>query len=217
MLCGVVAAVAAFSALPAMASAASPTLTNASGVAVTPHDGQNIKAVSTNLKFITASGNLECTTSTLEGELTVNAGNVVEADISAASFLGDNGASMCTTSFPGPLTAEITVGNLPWCLKATAAPADTVTIDGGTCGTTPRKSIEFTAHLYNSSTTFVTSCTYERASVTAKYKTKETPLVATVAEGQEFAKTAGSILCPAKGTLTGAFTLTKGGGNLSMD
>jgi hypothetical protein len=211
-----VVAVGAFSALPAMASALSPTLTDDAGNVLTPHQG-TIKAVSTNLKFTTGSGNLECTTSTLEGELTVNSGNVVEGDISAASFFGVGGASMCPTTFPGPLTAEITTGNLPWCLKATAAPADTLTIDGGTCGTTPRKSVEFTAHLYNSSTTLVTSCTYERATVTASYNTAASPLVASVASAQKFKKTAGSILCPAEGTLEGSFTLTSGGTNLKMD
>ena len=53
MLCASVAAVTAFAALPAMASALSPTLTDDSGAVVTPHVG-TIKAVSTNLVFTAA-------------------------------------------------------------------------------------------------------------------------------------------------------------------
>jgi hypothetical protein len=212
MLC---VAVAAFAALPAIAAAASPTLEDDSGAVLATHTG-NIKAVSTNLVFTTSSGNFECATSTLEGELTVNSGNVVEGDISTATFLNSTGGPKCKTSLPGPLTMEITTENLPWCLKATASPADTATIDGGTCGVTPRKTIAFTVHLFNTSGAEVAACTYERASVTATYKTATSPLVGTVSAGTTFTKTSGSILCPSTGTVAGSFTLTKAGTGLKM-
>jgi hypothetical protein len=208
MLCISVVVVAAFAALPAMASALSPTLTDDSGAVVEPHKG-NIKAVSTNLVFSGgASGSLLCATSTLTGELTVNSGNVVEGDISAATFVNSTGGTKCATSFAGPLTAEITPENLPWCLKAKASPADTFTIDGGTCTNTTRTPIAFIAHLFNSAGTKVAECTFERASVTATYNTGASPLVATVAASQTFTKHSGSILCPSTGTLSGSFTLT---------
>jgi hypothetical protein len=107
---------------------------------------------------------------------------------------------------------EITSENLPWCSKATASPADTLTIDGGTCGTTPRKSIAFIVHLFNSSGTKVAECTYERASITGTYNTGASPLVLTASAGQTFTKASGSIVCPSTGILTGSFIQTTGTG-----
>jgi hypothetical protein len=211
MLCISAAAVGAFAALPAIAAAASPSLLDDSGAVVTPHSGA-IKGVSTNLLFTTSSGKLECAKTTLEGELTVNAGNVVEGDISTATFLNSAGGTKCPTSLPGPVTMEITPENLPWCLEATASPVDTLTIDGGTCGTTPRKSIAYIAHVFTSAGTKVGECTYERASLTLTYKTNTTPLVATLSSGQTFTKASGGILCTSTVTLSGSFTLTTGTG-----
>jgi hypothetical protein len=211
MLCVSTVAVAAFVALPAIAAAASPSLENDAGTVLTIHSG-TIKGVSTNLVVTASSGNLECAKSTVEGELTVNSGNIVEGDILSASFLNSTGGPKCATTLPGPLTMELTPENLPWCLKVTASPADSATIDGGTCGTTPRKSIAFTVHLYNSAGTKVGECTYERASVTGTYNTGAAPLVAAVSAGQTFTKTSGSILCPSSGTMDGTATLTTGTG-----
>ena len=144
--------------------------------------------------------------------MTVNSGNVLEGDISTATFLNSSGGTKCATTLPGPLTMEITPENLPWCSKATASPADTLTIDGGTCGTIPRKPIAFVIHLFNSSGTKVAECTYERASITGTYNTGASPLVLTASAGQTFTKHSGSIVCPSTGTLTGSFTQTTGAG-----
>jgi hypothetical protein len=217
MLCISVVAVAAFATLPAIAiaAAASPTLEDDAGDVLAPHSG-DIKAVSINLVFSGgASFSLLCAMSTFEDELTVNAGSVVEADVSTASFRNSTGGTKCATTFAGPLTAEITTENLPWCLKATAAPADTLVIDDGTCGTTPRKAIAFILHLFNGAGTKVAECTYERASLTATYNANA-PLVAILSAGQTFTKRSGGILCPSTGTLLGSFTLTLAGTNLKM-
>jgi hypothetical protein len=74
------------------------------------------------------------------------------------------------------------------------------TVAGGACGGTAIN-LKFTL------TSAIGNCTYERATVTGTYVTNVTPVTLTVGAGQTFTKTAGSSICPASGTLDGAWTL----------
>lgn len=189
------AALVAFAALPAMASA-SPHLTETGGVAVKV--GSIIKATNTgNTVMTTSFGNIECTSATLTGSVIKNSGTEIEGEISKATFTGTGAGGTCTTSFLGNIT--VTPKKLPWCIKAGGKlAADTFELVGAKCGSTG--SMEFTL---DSST--VGECTYIKTAVNGTFTTGEKGDL-TVSQ-QSFTKSAGSGFCPSSGSLDMTFDL----------
>lgn len=204
------AALVAFVALPAMASA-SPELQTSAGAKVAT--GTGIKATSSNLKLSSASGNVECSENTMEGKVTENSGTSIKGEIEKATFTGTAGAKCNTTisdGFGGTLKVVVTPEGLPWCLESTGG--DNWTLTGNKCGAA-QSPISFILHLYSSSgITKLGECTFERADVSGTFNTNASPLVLTVGASQTFTKSSGSFLCPASGTLSGTFNVTTSAG-----
>jgi hypothetical protein len=207
-------ALTALAAMPAIASA-SPVLENDAPEVVPV--GSHITGFSSNLKAANGTKAFECSENHILGELTVNAGGVVEGDIveeltgTKTAFTGTesgNGkTNLCRTSGLGSgVVLEVTLEELPWCLKTINGTAHEWTLDGGTCGTTPRKPIAFVWHFYTG-TTLIGSCTYEAPEVTGTYTTGDTtPTQHLHITARSFSKKSGLLVCPATLTLTGDFT-----------
>jgi hypothetical protein len=212
---GALVALIALAAMPAIASA-SPVLENDAPEVVPV--GSHITGFSSNLKAANGTKALECTENHIVGELTVNAGGVVEGDIvgeltgTKTAFTGTesgNGkTNLCRTAGLGTgVVAEIVPEELPWCLKTINGTAHEWTLDGGTCGTTPRKPIAFEAHFYTGPT-LIGSCTFEAPEVTGTYTTGDTtPTQHLNITARTFTKKSGLLVCPSTLSLTGSFTL----------
>lgn len=184
-------------ALPAIASATSPVLTEEPGVAVsTP---KKITATNTgNTVMTTSLGNIECTKAVLTGTLTTNAKTVVNGDIETATFTGTESENRCS----GPIGAvKVTAKKLPWCVRAAEKPADVLTLRSGSC-TGAAGSMEFTLD-----SSLAGECTYTKTEVLGEITTG-TGLPVHVTK-QEFAKSAGGFLCPGSGSLDMTFDLYK--------
>lgn len=224
--CIVMAAFAAVFVLPSVASATSPTLfqTTAGGVNDLIPVGTSIIATnvahtgeSTTTIMKTPLGNVECETATLTGEVTTNAGGLIQGNIETAEFLGKPKSSphseKCAGGFGGDTRVTPThtlnpvhngVGSLPWCITVEGN-KDVFSVRGGKCSEVARP-LTFTLH-----TTTVGSCSYERKEpLTGTYTTHPADLVATVTGGEEakFTRVTGTAFCPASGELFMAFTLT---------
>jgi hypothetical protein len=198
------AALVAFAALPAMASA-SPVLQN-SGVTVAT--GSGIKATNvTNTVMTTSLGNIVCSTSTMAGTLVTNSGTLIEGNIESASFSGTGASGKCTGPFGD---VAVTVPSLPWCIKTTKT-ADQFELRGGKCSEGSRE------------VTFILDasfgeCKYSRASVLGTLTTGGTQAHLT-ASGVEFAAEAGNPFgCPSNGKLDMTYKLeTTGGAALQIN
>jgi len=187
-------AVIAFAAFPSMASAI--YLGETSGTALST--GTKIEATNEgNLKFTGTFGSVECTDSTLTGEITTNAvgGTATEGDITSASFKGGGKTTdYCTSAFFGDTTVDIE--GLPWCLRSTSKSSDKAELLGGACG--KAANLKFT--LTGSSGI---TCSYEAASITSN--TYETGKNTIKFETQPFTTTS-SFPCT-NGHFTGAYIL----------
>lgn len=239
------AAFAAFVVLPATASA-SPRLceTATGGGEPCTNVGVGAKVTATNTglgntKFLTdpASGKpttlVECTSAHMVGEVHVNNGTQIEADITTATFSegggeGEiNGMKECKGTF-GPVTPTANGNNVdnenvangtPWCVKSSGGGTDNFTIRGGLCSQAARTirfilDATFTANK-------VTECAYERGAtepIKGTFRTDSAPensdavLSVTATETNKtdttFKGAAGNnILCPATGTLEMGLTL----------
>jgi hypothetical protein len=188
-------AIAAFAALPSMASAA--TLTE-NGVDV-PVGAKVLATNSESIVLTSSIGNITCTKSTLTGDVTQNSGGVVKATITTASFTGTGTGGACTSTIIFNPQFVVDVENLHYCLE-TPSGADTFTVRGGGCSEAARNT-KFT--LTNS---VIGNCTYEKASVAGTFTTNVTPAPLKF-ENQEFTKSAGGSACPGSGKLKGAYTL----------
>jgi len=184
------------------AAAATITIKEAKGAAL--KNGSAIKGFSSNLKFTTSSGNLECTENTMLGTLTENSGAPTNGLIESGTFTGAGGAE-CNTTFPLKPKAKITAENFSWKLTAEEENATTAKdiIKEGTKGP-----IAFTAVIKGLAT-----CKFEAASLTSTSELNKAPLTIKLAAKQKMTSKNGG-LCPKEGELTGSFTLTSGGKEL---
>jgi hypothetical protein len=199
MICAALAAFMAFAVLPAVASA-SPEVTFPTGTRLAVPAKIHAHNVG-NTKMTTSSGNIECTTATMTGTLTVNNGSQIEGDVETASFTGGGSGSNCT----GPLgDVQVTVTSLPWCVRSTAG-ANEFEVRGGNCNETSR-ALTFTLD------TGGLTCAYSKANVTGTFATHPEDAKLTVSE-QNFTKSSGSFLCPGSGKLDMTFTLENDGAN----
>jgi hypothetical protein len=200
------AALVAFVAMPAVASASPELVENGARVAT----GTKITAKNSgNVRLTTSIGTLTCTEAHMGGTLVTNSGKLVEGTIESASFTGPGGGKCEGSGFLSSYT--VTAEGLHWCVKTTSTVADTFAIRGGGCNEATRP-ITFTLHGE------VISCKYSRSEVTGTYNTKTDPLTLTTGASQTFAGDAGnSGFCPSSGTLDAAFNLTTTNGtNLTM-
>jgi hypothetical protein len=215
------AALVAFAAVPAMASA-SPELQTSGGVKVAV--GTQIKATNVgNVVFTTNFGNITCTSSTMTGEVVENSGTSIKGTIKTASFTGNHdGTTNCVTTIPGitmvKVTPEISSPSNHWCLTSTVSP--NFSIRGGGCSEAA-KGLKFTLDLFNSSTEAIGSCSYERTAasgpITGTYVPNVSPLELTVTGGNVFARLGENFLCPSSGTLDAKYKVqTSTGGELKV-
>ena len=193
-LISVIAAMAAFMALAVVPSASAIELTNSSGkTADTFIRAHNVG----NTILTTAAGNVVCTTASMTVHLTQNGPTVIAGDIQAASFKGTETEQRCAWN-PGLGATKVTVTSLPWCMRSLEG-TDTFEVRGGTC-------LEATRPL-----TFVLdvgpiTCAYQRNNVIGTFTTSPSEAILTVSE-VEFAKHAGSFLCPGSTKFDASFTL----------
>lgn len=206
-------ALGAFAVLPATASA-SPELINDQPTPEQVPAGSEMRLESSNLVFSAAPGNIECSNGAFSGEVATNSGTEVAAEISKASLVGPElpaGIACKTTIMPMKvaLTAVVTPGQLPWCLKFVGG-TDEWTLRGAKCSGSST-AFSFLVELYESGS-LQAVCRFDRASMSGVYKTKTTPLTLTVNAKQVFNKAFGSTLCPGAYTLSGSLAFTSSTG-----
>jgi hypothetical protein len=191
------AALVAFAALPAVASA-SPVLQEG-GVNVAT--GSGITATNSGpVVFKSSLGNVTCSNSVMHGTLVTNSGKLIEGTITSASWTGANGAP-CeswagdTTVTPVLTSTESTKHH--WCIKTTSTTEDKWQLRGGGCAQA-EGTLAFTLDFPGF------SCKFSRAAnlggVTGTYETGKTP-APLKSTATEFLLIEGGFLCPSKGTL----------------
>lgn len=183
-LCVGAVVLATFALAPAMASAV--VLTDKTGVvpANTILRGTNTGIL---VWTIPGSGKIECSTSTMEGEVTENSGSSFKWNVTGAGFSGTGASGDCTS----PLGAvKVTTPSLPWCLSSKTA--DAFEIRGGKCSESA-KSLTFSMDV-----TGVGTCSYSKSSVAGTFTTAVEKSAFSV-EKQEFAGAGegNSFFCPA--------------------
>jgi hypothetical protein len=205
------AALVAFAALPAAASA-SPVLQEG-GVNVAT--GSGVKAVSTgSMIFRSSLGDVICTESILHGTVVTNTGKLIEGTITGAIFANKENTGDCE-SWAGEVRVTPEVSSAShWCIKTTSTTEDKWQLRGGGCAQAEKAlafTLDFTAGF---------TCKFSKASggVTGTYKTGVTPAPLT-STASEFVLLEGGFLCPSKGTLDPAtYTLvTTNGTGLTIN
>lgn len=180
----VIAVLAAFAAVPAVASA-SPVLNYAAGGAVAP--GASIAAGSTNLVLTGGSATMSCTNNHLNGSVVTNNGSNVEAEISSATFAGSGAEGRCATNRSGQ-TIKWTSEGLPWCLQSSVL--GEAAVRGGGCGASAT-AIKFDWAVYSFGF-LVGHCTYEltgnSGQLLTHYASNTSPLVLTLATGTQLTR-----------------------------
>jgi hypothetical protein len=210
-------ALAAF-ALPATASAINDPSLNCSKGGATCAVGTKILGHNVgNMVMTDSSGNtvLNCTSALMTGTVLENTGKSLKATISTVDIWGTGTKAAthpepeCTGSFGNLSTTFVT----PWCVRSNSTMVtDEFLITGDDCTAEPG-SITF-----NLVSTTAGSCTYTKVkAVSGTYTTESTgDAVLTLgparSEGNEFLKTAGSFICPAKAWLNLSFTLEENAG-----
>lgn len=181
------AVIAAFAAMPAVASA-SPELQTSGGVKSTV--GETISATDTgNIVFTSNLGSVTCSESTLHGQVVANSGKLIEGTIESASFTG-NGGGTCS-SWTGGVT--VTPENLHWCIKSSSN--GKFSLRGGGCNEAERN-LAFTLHFSFG------SCKFERSGgVAGTYGMNVSPVILTLTGEPEFTRVSGGFGCPSSGKL----------------
>jgi hypothetical protein len=173
----IVACLAVLVVLPSSALATnSPEVTYPTGTKLATET--NIRAVNVGEPRLTLGATtLACSSSLLEGKLTKNTGEAVEATIEAASFSGGgcshNGGQWTTIG-----TAPKEHG-IPWCLRSTPEHLEhEVQIRGGKCSEVPAQPIRLEVNTQETKVVF--ECVYERSpAVTGTYQTHPADAVLT--------------------------------------
>src|ERR1700712_2995653 len=109
-------AVLAMSAVVVPAASAATTLTLKTAGKGALKAGDPVKGDSSNLIFVTSSGNLECSENELAGTVSVNGSTKDKGSITSEKSTGAEGGGACKTTTPlGP--ALITSEHLPWSIE----------------------------------------------------------------------------------------------------
>ena len=158
-------------------------------------------------KLTLGATTVTCSSSQLEGKLTKNTGEEVEATIEAASFTGGD----CSHN-GGQWTAISTAPKehgIPWCLRSTPEHLEhEVQIRGGKCSEVSAQPIRLEVNTQETKVVF--ECVYERsAAVPGTYQTHPGDTVLT-SNNVEFLRVAGNIvICPASMKIDTSFTFEK--------
>lgn len=205
------------------AVSASPELTHPTGTTApvgTLVEMKNVAHASSPKGFATvgASGNFECATTTMTGELTKNSGTQIQINITTAAFSGTP-AEPISTHCAGPAGyGAITmtpnhstnpthngIGSLPWCFTVEGA-EDKFSLRGGKCSEAARPLV----FLYHSS--IAGACTFQKSALSGTYTTHPSDAIFTV-QNQEFTRVTGSAFCPGAWAMNWSFTMTTDGNN----
>jgi hypothetical protein len=189
-------ALAAVFAGSAFAKAQVLTLKTAKGALTT---GQEIRAESSDLKFVTTSGNLECSSNILKGTVQTNNAKKDEGEIATESSTGEEPGGIChTTTQLGP--ASILAEHLPWPVNYQSK--GTSEVKKGKAG-----KVAFTSTFPGAGGA---KCTYEASKVKSTFNTSGV-ITQTVSE-QVFKvnKKTSNPACPTSGKLSGTFKLFSG-------
>lgn len=171
--------------------------------------GAKITASSSDLIFVTASGNLECSSNILEGTLETNESTKDKGKITGEHSSGtepEGKGELCKTTTPfGP--AQIVSKNLPWAVEFTTK--GTSTVKKGSSG-----KVAFTSIFPGGGPG--AECTYEAAKVNSTFVAGKEgePIPATLTTNEQLFKKnkkLSNTLCPETGKLSGHFSLTSGG------
>lgn len=202
MACVSLLAFAAFTVLPAVASA-SPVMTTSTG-AVAPV-GTTYKGITIGATKMTAGSiTLECSAGVNSGVLTKNTGTEIQGEIKTLELSGTGTGGDCTSSL-GVFKVTTTAGNgVPYCMKNIKG-TDNLEIRGGACTAAARPitySLDFTS--------MGLTCNYERATpITAPFTTAPNDATATQS-GVEFKAEAGnSFFCPQEAKLDASLTMVE--------
>lgn len=158
--------------------------------------GQEIRAESSNLIFVTTSGNLECSSNILTGTVSNNGSSKDKGVINTESSTGEESGHACkTTTGLGP--AEITSEKLPWSVEYT------------TKGTSEVKGKKVTFKSVFPAAGGA-SCTYEASKVKSTFNTSG--VITQTVTNQVFKanKKTSNPACPKEGKLSGEFKLFSG-------
>lgn len=158
-------------------------------------------------KLTLGATTVTCASSQLEGKLTKNTGEAVEATIESASFSG-GGCSHNGSQWTAISTAPKEHG-IPWCLRSTPEHLeDEVQIRGGKCSEVPAQPIRLEVKTQETQLFF--ECVYERSpAVSGTYQTHPGDAVLT-SNNVEFTRVGGNVvICPASMKLDTSFTFEK--------
>lgn len=213
----VLAALMAFAAVPAVASA-SPELLTSTGVKVEPET--EVTAVNIgSWRFTGSSGTIECEQVRFNGKVHTNREGKILITIQTSTWWGDDPEEQkCTSTIPDGAGATVTWKVTPeifsthhWCLEADAKFLEAefkLTGSGCTAASEPlRFSLDATTH----SGLPLGTCVVERSSASGTYN-NTSPLELTLGSGMEFKLVSGGAFCPKALTLDGKARLETASG-----
>jgi hypothetical protein len=157
--------------------------------------GQEVKGVSTNLTFVTAAGNLECSSNVIVGTEKTNGAKTIEGTITEESSTGEEPGHKCKTTTPLG-AAEIKATGFPWPTKFSYKGVNEVK------GT---KKVSFTS-VFSGGVT----CTFEASKVKSTFTIGGPARIHTNNQVFKTSKTSNPA-CPKEGKLSGEWTLTSDG------
>jgi hypothetical protein len=185
---------------------------------------KNVAHASSVKAFLTtsaATGNFECATTTMTGELAKNSGTQIQINITTAAFSGtpaEPNSTHCTgpgaygamTMTPNHTTnpTHNGISSLPWCLTVEGA-QDEFSIRGGKCS----EAVRPLTFVYHSSV--IGACTFSGSQITGTYTTHPADAIFTV-QKKEFTRITGSAFCPGGWGMDWAFTMTTDGNNTPL-
>jgi hypothetical protein len=199
MGCAGLLVIAAFTAVPAAASAKTELVQGGTAIPLgTTIHGANVG----NVVFATSQGNFECQHAELNSEVMRN-GPRVELSASSFTITGNEAGGKC--GWAGNATA-VTVDNLPWCISSTAVLNGWASVRSNcTEGSTGPLGISF-KNLWG-------TCHYTKASL--NFSGTESAELTTNAS-QTFSKSEGSAFCPGSFTLQASFKFTANGSGITV-
>jgi hypothetical protein len=165
--------------------------------------GDELKASSANLKFVTSAGNLECTSNVLTGTVEVNESKKDKGKITEESSTGNEAEKDCkTTTVLG--RTKIEAKGFPWPAEFTTKGVNTVK------GT---KKVAFRSIFPEAGNV---ECIFESSKVTSSFTVgahgKPVPAeITTTNQVFKLSKKGSNAACPKEGKLSGTFAITSNG------
>jgi len=160
--------------------------------------GASLVAESSNLIFVTSTGNLECSSNILTGTVGNNGAAKDKGTVTKESSTGEEAGGLCKTTTPlGP--AEIVASGFPWPIEYTTK---------GTSAVKGTKKVAFTSTFPGAGGA---KCEYESAKVESTFNTSGVITQTTTNQVFKVNKKTSNAACPKEGKLSGSFKLFSGG------